>query len=217
MFNTLAFIPFIVAAMTTPTALASEVSGDAIFHVINDTDIVLDVPYVNQKDDLVGTADEWAGGSACGPASITMVLNYLGKSFDLQTVANALPTNVYVKGRMFYNLADGPKYFGFTSQDIEIDTIEIHEILSKGYPIIMNIQNYDGITGHAVVVVGIKGFNGITAEALIVHDPFRAPYRLFKYINEQTLQQPEGYITPIGILKPFYVTNYSLASAVAVE
>jgi len=215
--NSLALIPFITALLTTPPALAEEVQENPIYHVRNESDILLDVPYVNQKDDLIGTENEWAGGSACGPASLTMVFNYFDRNYQLENVVNELPTTVYVKGRMFYDLPSGPSYFGFTSHDVEVNTIEIYKALDAGHPLIMNIQNYDGITGHAVVVVGIRGFDGTNAKSLVVHDPFRAPYRVFDYVNENTLLQPEGYMLPIGILKPFYVTEYSLASSVIVE
>ncbi len=213
MLDTLAYIPFIATLITAPTALDTTVSETSNFFVKTESEIVLNVHFVHQKEDLVGTEDEWAGGSACGPASLTMVLNDQGKTYDLQTVINAIPTSVYIKGEMFYDLASGPSYFGFNSYEIDINTTQIYETLEKGYPVVLNIQNYDGITGHALVVVGIKGYNGKTAQSLVAHDPFRAPYRVFDYINETTLKQPEGWILPIGIIKPFYITNYSLASS----
>lgn len=216
MLETLAFIPFLVAIFTK-NAYASEPVKTAAYKIDQGQDIVLDVPFLNQKDALVGTPDEWAGGSACGPTAITMALNYEGENYSLYEVVNALPTSVYVKGKMFYKLSDGPKQFGYVSTEIEISTKEIHRVLSEGKPVLLNVQNYDGITGHELVVVGMVGFNGETAKSLIVHDPFTTAYRTFDYINEKTLRQPEGYVLPIGIIKPFYITKATLASASIVE
>lgn len=218
MFNALAFLPLIANVLTsTPTALAQSLEKTNKFIQKTESEILLDVPYVNQIEGLKGTSDAWAGGSACGPASLNMVMNDKGKTYDLQTIVNRLPASVYIKGKMFYNLTAGPGFFGFKSTEIEINTKEIYETLADGNPIVMNIQNYDGITGHAVVVVGIKGFDGTTAKSLIAHDPFKAPYQVFEYINETTLRQESGWITPIGTIKPFYVTPYSLASAIVVN
>ena len=218
MFNALAFIPLITTILTsTPTALGTNLLNTDKFIQKTESEILLDVPYVNQVDGLEGTSDAWAGGSACGPASLNMVINDKGKTYDLQTIVNRLPTSVYVKGRMFYDLSAGPEYFGFKTTEIEINTKVIYETLAEGNPIVMNIQNYDGITGHAVVIVGMKGFDGTTAKSLIAHDPFKAPYQVFEYINETTLRQESGWITPIGTIKPFYVTPYSLASAITVN
>lgn len=180
-----------------------------IFLVKNKQEIVLDVPYVNQKENLKGTPDEWAGGSACGPAAITMALLFHNEDITLYDVVNALPPSVYVKGKMFYDLTSGPSYFGYKSTQININTEEIYKALEQGHPILMDVQNYDGITGHEIVVVGIKEYNSETktAKSLIVHDPFRESYREFEYINEKTLEQPEGYVLPIGHIKPFYITK----------
>lgn len=213
MLETLAFVPFIVSSITTQTAEVFPVAyaKESPFLVNTDSIVVLEVPYVNQKEDLVGTPDEWAGGSACGPATITMALNFNDEEVSLFDVVNTLPTNVYVKGSMFYDLTSGPMEFGYESTEIEINTKAIFETLKLGHPILMNIQNYDGITGHEILVVGIKGYdeeNGV-ADTLIVHDPFVEGYREFEYINENTLKQPEGYILPIGVLKPFYITKSS--------
>lgn len=216
MLETLAFMPFL-AAVFTKTANATEPVKPADYTIEQGQDIVLDVPFLNQKEALVGTPDEWAGGSACGPTAIAMALKYEGENYSLYEVVNSLPTNVYVKGVQFYNLKEGPKQFGYIATEIEIDTKEIFRVLSEGNPILMNVQNYDGITGHEIVVVGIIGFDGENAKSLIVHDPFTTAYREFEYINEKTLKQPEGYVLPIGIIKPFYITKATLADASIVK
>lgn len=200
-------------ASTQGTSAFAEKNQNSIFIKNNESEILLDVPFVNQKEDLKNTPDEWAGGSACGPSALTMALKFNGEDTTLYEVANTLPTSVYIKGRMFYNLTKGPEYFGYESVEIDINgetlATDIYNTLKSGNPILLNVQNYDGITGHEVVVVGIKGYNAETktAKSLIVHDPFRAPYREFEFINPTTLRQPEGWYLSIGILKPFYITN----------
>lgn len=206
-----------MAGLFTKNTFASAPVEPAPYTISNSQDIVLDVPYVNQKEDLMNTSDAWAGGSACGPAAITMALQYENEIYSLYDVVNALPTNVYVKGRMFYNLSAGPRQFGYVANEINIDTKEIHDVLQMGKPVLMNVQNYDGITGHEIVVVGMLGFDGETAKSLIVHDPFTHGYREYEYINEHTLRQPEGYILPIGIIKPFYISKATLANSSIVE
>uniref|UniRef100_A0A7C4XNB0 Peptidase C39-like domain-containing protein n=1 Tax=candidate division WWE3 bacterium TaxID=2053526 RepID=A0A7C4XNB0_UNCKA len=181
--------------------------------------IKLGIPYINQKEALIGTQYEQIGGSACGPATIAMALNYANEKIDLESVITKLPGTVYVKGKMFYDLMSGPKYFGYSAVPIESGVDKIYGVLKSGNPILMNIQNYDGITGHEIVVVGIKNYDRAnkTAEALIAHDPFREAYREFKILNDSTLEQPEGYYLPIGILKPFYIVKSALASTDVVK
>lgn len=167
---------------------------------------MLEVPFVHQIDALPEDQKANIRGTACGPAAITMALKYLGYEIDLMGVIEKLPTTVYVKGARFYNLYAGPELFGKEVHRFKNSPAAIFEALSAGNPVILNIQNYDGITGHAVVVVGMKGFDGEKADTLIIHDPFVGAYREFEYIDNWNLRQPEGYVTPIGILDPFYVT-----------
>lgn len=176
--------------------------------------IKINAPYVNQKEDLKNTEYEKIGGSACGPATITMALKNKGEDVDLKKVIDELPNSVYIKGAMFYDLTSGPKYFGYRSIQINPTIGDIYETLLKGEPILMNVQNYDGITGHEVLVVGIKNYSeeNKTADSLIVHDPFREAYREFPIISDKYLEQPEGYQLAIGTLKPFYIEKATLAS-----
>jgi hypothetical protein len=174
--------------------------------------IVLNVPFVHQIEDLPNDYKTIIKTTACGPASIAMALDFLGEKESLKDVIDKLPDTVYIKGKKFYNLYDGPKYFGKKSVVIGYTAKEIYEELSKEHPIILNVQNYDGITGHALVIVGIKNYKDEKAESLIVHDPFRAPYREFKFLTENTLQQPEGYQNTIGSLSPFYVIDSYLTT-----
>lgn len=229
MLDTLAALPFAISMLTqnkidvyAKNSVRTEMYAERVESVDNsifirntNQEIVLSVPFVHQKDNLKNTELEWAGGSACGPAAITMALKFNNENYTLEEVVNNLPTNVYVKGRMFYDLMAGPEQFNYEANEIEIDVEQMYNTLKSGNPILLNIQNYDGITGHEVVVVGIKGYSSETktAKSLVVHDPFREPYREFEFINSHTLRQPEGYYNPIGIINPFYITPQKLASA----
>lgn len=176
------------------------------FLIKNDSDVLLDVPFVNQIEDLPEEERYW-GNTACGPAALTMALGYLGEDVELLEVVNKLPVSVYRKGDRFYNLYDGPTYFSKETVKMKNDMTEIFGALEAGNPIILNVQNYDGFIGHALVIVGIEGYNGTKANSLIIHDPYVGPYREFELLSSNTLRQPEGYVNTIGILDPFYVKD----------
>ena len=199
MLENLVLVPLLISSLTSQHA---EVSP---FAVKTDETIQLIVPFTHQYDDLNDTDKAIINYSACGPAVLTMAVKFLGADVSLSDVISKLPNTVYIKGDRFYKLTDGPSYLGHKAVEIEPSPKQIYATLASGFPVVLNIQNYDGIVGHAVLVVGIKGFNGETAESLIVHDPFVGPYREFKYSDASTLIQPEGYYNPIGIIKPFYV------------
>lgn len=196
--------------MTTTTLLLNLIIALIIPQQIGD--ISIDAPFVHQIDDLPKDLKPIIRSTACGPAVLAMVLNHQGNNFTLEEIISKLPSSVYVKGDRYYNLMAGPNYFGYTSNKIEKSPKSLFKILNKGFPIILNVQNYDGITGHALVVIGMKGFDGEHAESLIVHDPYRNASREFKYINDNQLQQPEGYINYIGHNAPFYITKQQLVS-----
>jgi hypothetical protein len=207
--TTLTLLPFLISSVTfspNGSVLMSLKAADSIqFLVKTNSDIVLNVPFVHQTEGLTSSQQEEIGGTACGPAAIAMVLNFLGDDVVLVDVINRLPPTVYIKGDRFYDLYAAAQYFSRETVRFENSVNAMYEALSSGHPVVLNIQNYDGITGHAVVVVGIRGFDGKGAKSLIVHDPFVEGYREFEYVDEGTLQQPEGYLNPIGILAPFYV------------
>lgn len=171
----------------------------------SDSSIILNVPFVHQIDDLTEQEKTIIRSTACGPAALTMLFKFHGKDTNLSEVISKLPNSVYVKGQRFYNLAKGPEYFSMKAAQIEKSPNDIFEILQKGEPIILNVQNYDGITGHALVIVGMLDFDGEKASALIVHDPYVGPYRQFPYESEEVLRQPEGYLNYLGIMNPFYI------------
>lgn len=229
MLNTLATLPLAISMLTqnkidiyAKNSVRTKIymekvqeADNSIFVKNTNQEIVLNVPFIHQKENLKNTNLEWAGGSACGPAAITMALKFNNENYTLEDVINKLPTNVYVKGGMFYDLIAGPEQFNYKANELDINVEQMYKTLKSGNPILLNIQNYDDITGHEVVVVGIKGYNKDTktAKSLIVHDPFKAPYREFEFVNNHVLKQPEGYYNPIGIINPFYITPQKLATA----
>jgi hypothetical protein len=175
----------------------------------NDENIVLNVPFVHQIDDLSEEEKPLVRSTACGPSALTMLLSFHGNTIPLDEVIAKLPTSVYVKGQRFYNLYKGPEYFSFTSVKVGREPKDIFATLQKGEPIILNVQNYDGITGHALVIVGMLNFDGEKASTLVIHDPFVGPYRSFLYETNGILKQPEGYKNYIGNLEPFYIEEAS--------
>lgn len=190
-----------------PPINTSEDNKNSRFLINTEKTVVLSVPYTHQIDDLPENKEEEIGTTACGPSAIQMILQYFGENYTLYEVIEKLPTSVYVRGKMFYNLYDGPKQFGYEVTKIKSTPESFFQTLKKGQPIILNIQNYDGITGHAIVIVGIQAFDGKNAKSLIVHDPYVEGYRSFDYITDTQLQQPEGYINYFGNLEPFVINE----------
>jgi len=199
------------------SALSSYPKGDIPVTKANTTleekgaSILLDVPFIHQIDNLPDELKPIIKTTACGPSALAMVLNYYGNSYSLEEIISRLPESVYIKGDRYYDLMDGPKLFGYTSIKTGNSPKDIFETLSDGHPIILNIQNYDGITGHALVVTGVKEFDGEHAKSLIAHDPYRNSNREFEYINDNQLRQPEGYINYIGHNPPFYIIKHNLS------
>jgi len=203
MYNALGLLLFAATTLTSANSLPAEQPNN--FQENTTENVVLNVPYVNQKTDLPENKKDEILGSACGPAALTMVFKYLGEDTTLYDVISRLPTDVYIKGKMFYNLPGGAKYFGYKATSFKNTPKNIYDQLKKQNPVIMNVQNYNGITGHAIVVVGIKGYDGQKATSLIVHDPWTEAYKEYQYINANTLKQTEGYVLPIGSLDPFII------------
>lgn len=175
------------------------------FLIKNDKNVILDVPFVHQIEDLSDEEKPKVRATACGPAALAMLFQFHGKEVDLEEVISKVPTSVYVKGERFYNLYKGADYFDMSSVKITNKAEDIFNTLQMGEPIILNVQNYDGITGHALVIVGMINFDGENAESLIIHDPYVGPYRAFTYEANTVLRQPEGYNNYMGHLDPFYL------------
>lgn len=203
MHTTLALL--LLAATTFTSANTVSADYNSNFQENTTENVVLNVPFVHQIKDLPDDKKAEIVGSACGPASLTMVFKYLGDKTTLYEVISKLPNDVYVKGSMFYNLPGGAKYFNHKATSFKNSPKNIYDQLKKQNPVIMNVQNYSGIVGHAIVVVGMKGYDGQKATSLIVHDPWTEAYKEYMYIDNNTLKQTEGYVLRIGSLDPFII------------
>lgn len=201
MITKIAYIPLIISALTSYPKEMGFVSKQEY------ADIQLSSPFIHQYNDLSNDSKLYIGFTACGPAVLTMAFRRLGLDASLDSVISNLPDSVYIKGDKFYNLSEGPKYFGFKTVGIRSKPKDIYNALKGGNPIVLNIQNYNGILGHALLITGMKGFDGENAASLIAHDPFVGPNREFEYIDQSTLRQPEGYTNPIGVIMPFYIAS----------
>lgn len=195
----------LLAATTLNTTQSGTLKPASRFLENTTENVVLSVPYVHQVNDLPEDKKAEIGSTACGPASLAMVFKYMHLDAQLYEVIEKLPSSVYLRGARFYRLNEGPKIYDLTGVSFKNSPKEIFAKLNEQKPVIINVQNYDGITGHALVVVGMKGFDGENAKSLIVHDPWVGPYREFEYVNANTLKQPEGYWLSIGTLDPFVI------------
>jgi len=177
----------------------------SIFIISNDERIQLNVPYFSQLNDISDKVKEKVGSTACGPAVVAMALKYIKLDVTLDNVISKLPNSVYIKGKGFNDILGASKYFDKESVKVAQNPKAIYETLKQGFPVILNIQNFDGISGHAVLVTGIKGFDGKKAYSLIVNDPYYGSLMEYKYISANSLLQPKGYINTIGPVQPFYI------------
>lgn len=192
---------------TVETVSSKKEESDERFIKHSETDIELHVPFVHQYNDLPEDRRGEIQYTACGPTSLTIAFKYEGVETNLITVIDELPASVYTKGIGFYDLPSGAGLYNFEAVVIETSPQAFYDTLAEGHPIIINVQNYNGVIGHAMVVVGIIGFDreDNSAEALIVHDPTGGRKRIFEYDSETTLKQPGGYINIFGTGEPFYL------------
>jgi hypothetical protein len=161
--------------------------------------IVLNVPYYHQIKDLNEFGTNYAGNSACGPTALSIMLKNEGMNLDPNDVLAVVPNEVYISKVGFYRIENGPSYFNKEAEMIKFSHKNIYDSLNKGKPVFLNIFNYEGYYGHAVVIVGMRGFDGEKAESLIVHDVWTGPYKEFKFNTNNTLIEPEtGHINVIN-------------------
>ena len=168
--------------------------------------IVLNVPYYHQIKDLNQFGTEYAGNSACGPTALAIMLKNEGMNLDPNDVLSVVPNEVYISKVGFYRIEKGPSFFNKEAEMIKFSHKNIYDALNKGKPVFLNIFNYEGYYGHAVVIVGMRGFDGEKADSLIVHDVWTGPYKEFKFKSENTLIEPgKGFINTINKNNLFYI------------
>ena len=145
-----------------------------ITDVLDYENIGLDVPVKSQL------AVEDIGNIICSPASLAMVMAYLGESLSTETVAKGTIDNgTSIYGNWSYNVAYAGER-GFDAHARYCDSFkEVYDLLKAGYPSIASIQlkdvnDLEGApqaypTGHLIV---IKGFECIDGEPwVLVNDP----------------------------------------------
>lgn len=159
--------------------------------------ITLNVPYYHQIKDLNDYGTRVAANTACGPTALAIMLKNDNVNVDPNDVIAVVPNEVYIPKVGFYRIEKGAKYFNRDVEMIQFSHKNIYEALNKGKPVFLNIFNYEGYYGHAVVIVGMRGFDGEKAESLIVHDVWTGPYKEFKFKTDSTLSEPGRGFTNI--------------------
>lgn len=168
--------------------------------------ILIKAPYFNQISDLSDRNKEYAGGTACGPTSLAIMLSHAGVKVDPNDTLKVLPLNVYIPRVGFVDIKAGASYFNKTSVDIEFSHKNIYETLDQGHPVFINLFNYDSGYKHGAVIVGMKGFNGEKADSLIIHDVWTEAYQEFKFNTVDTLIEPKnGNMNIINKNNLFYI------------
>jgi uncharacterized protein YvpB len=169
--------------------------------------IILNVPYYNQLKDLNELSSDYAGATACGPTALAIMLKNEGMNVDVNDVLAVVPNEVYVPKVGFYRIEKGSTYFNKESVKVDFSHKNIYDALNMGKPVFLNVKNYEGSYGHAVVIVGMRGFDGEKAESLIIHDVWTGPYKEFKFNTYNTLIEPgtNGYINYINEANLFYI------------
>ncbi|MCL5411827.1 MAG: C39 family peptidase [Patescibacteria group bacterium] len=143
--------------------------------------IIANVPYIHEYASLDDTDKPNVQWTACGPASLTMALNYAGVSDRLSVVARKLSdAGIYSWGNLTVGqLSSGPALWGKKMVVVENSPAGIYNALKDGHPVVINVGNYNNKEveyndpargGHFMVVVGIKGFDGEYAKSLIIND-----------------------------------------------
>lgn len=167
--------------------------------------IVLNVPYFNQVTNLTPRNKTIVENTACGPTAAAIMLQNEGMDISVNDVLAIVPNYVYQPKVGFYQIDKFAPFFNKEAVKIEFSHKNIYDTLNKGKVVFLNVQNYEGSYGHAMVIVGMKGFDGQKAESLIIHDVWVGPYREFKFIGNSTLEQPEGYSNYINTSLLFYI------------
>lgn len=136
---------------------------------------IYDVPYVSQADTY------W-----CGPASLTMTLNYWFANVTQEKVAAEIydPTlNLTIVSKM----KAYPQKIGFKAEELTASIDDLRRWISKGYPLIVlqkfSLQN---TYGHYRVVVGYSD----ERELLITFDPILGNNHNVTYTEFSELWKP---------------------------
>lgn len=135
--------------------------------------IKLAVPYFSQRNLPSSLA-----GNCCSPTSVSMVLNYYGKTIDPETCAHAVYDSAHqIFGNWPFNV-EGAYLLGMGKTWVEVHSgfDEIYDEVASGKPVIISIAYgynklpnspvHEETEGHLIVVVGFDGPN-----IVICNDP----------------------------------------------
>ena len=172
---------------------------------VSKLNILLKVPFFHQFNDLNESNKKLVEKTACGPTVAAVMLQNENMKVDVNDVLAILPNSIYQPKVGFYQMQDFAPYFNKEAVMLQYSHKNIYDALNKGKVVFLNIKNYDSGYGHAVAIVGMNGFDGERAESLIIHDVFVGPYREFKFIDYDTLRQPEGQTNYINKSMLFYL------------
>ena len=122
--------------------------------------------------------ERWVEVNYCGPACLSMVLNYWERKrpFDQKTIA----AEVYDDARQGSNTSEMvlfPRLHGFASYSCQGDLETLRAVLRKNIPVIVLTKTPgQGGTGHYRVVIGFDD----RQEIVIIHDPAFGAGRIMK-------------------------------------
>jgi ABC-type bacteriocin/lantibiotic exporter with double-glycine peptidase domain len=124
----------------------------------------IEVPYVEEEPNY------------CGPASLSMVMGFYGKSVDQSTIGSDI---VGEKGVTIDNLVDKAQSYGFDAFTGSCQFNGLLGFLAEGKPVIARVLSNEGTNGHFIVVTGYDNSLGV----LYVNDPAQ-PNRLTVTFDE---------------------------------
>jgi ABC-type bacteriocin/lantibiotic exporter with double-glycine peptidase domain len=131
-------------------------------------EVDLEVPYVHQ-DNLY-----------CGPASLTMVLNYYGLNVEQYEVGESIIGKL---GSTPWDLRYKAESYGLEASVVSCGFNNLLELLAKDVPVIVRILNNSGTNGHFVVATGYD----LDDQVLYINDPANEyrdeiPFEDFQYL-----------------------------------
>jgi len=142
------------------------------------------VPYIRQADPY------W-----CGPASLSMVLNYWGYEINQSEVA-AHVYNPKSKLTFISNMTEFPREIGFYSEVVSPANIGLlKSYLHEGIPlIVLQKFSYENTYGHFRVVIGYND----KERTVITHDPILGENYTLSYESFSKLWQPGSTFTTVN-------------------
>ncbi len=91
------------------------------------TSVIAGVPFLPQEDDT------------CGPSSLAMVLQFLGRNVDTAEIVRETRTEG-LKGTLITDLAGAARRRGFEAEIADLDLPRLRERISAGVPVILLVD-----------------------------------------------------------------------------